>query len=152
MKKMIAVLFVLASLLSLAQAAKNTTFYHTSSHFSVKGKWTPHSPIWDTAANNAVEIECFKHDTCMEATAALYSYGDPLEIDVGYYDIVTWDQNGIIATRERGVCTTQKLMINFQDQTVIMMDAPRNQPAGTEAKICKAMKHDHTQSYTLVIK
>lgn len=157
MKKMIAVLFVfvLTSLLSLAQAAKDTTFHYTSSHFSVNGKWTPHSPIWDGADNHAVAIECFKHEidtTCVEATAALYSYGDPLEIDVWYYQIVTWDQNGIIATSERGVCYTQKLMINFQDQTVIMMNAPRTQLTVTEAKTCKAMKDDHAKSYTLTVK
>ena len=93
-----------------------------------------------------LEIDCFKaQDTCMVATASIV--GSEPDITVEYYDVIRWDENGIVAENSEPICMTNQLNITFQDQSVMAIDSPKQNAKGFKDS-CKTV--GHTQTYRLV--
>jgi hypothetical protein len=122
----------------------------SSVNFAVTGKWkaTTGRPGDELAFKHVVEIDCFKStNTCTEAQANIV--GTEPDIGVQYYEIIHWDENGLIAKSDDAECMTNELHINFQDQNVMAIDSPRRGAVGLQGS-CKSPALSHTQTYKLV--
>jgi len=113
-----------------------------------RGKWkaTTGKPGDELAFNHVVEIDCFKSQgLCMEATASIV--GTEPEILVEYYRVIRWDENGLVAQNDDAICMTNQLIINFQEKSVLAVDAPKRGAQGFKGS-CKTL--GHTQTYKLI--
>jgi hypothetical protein len=101
-----------------AQKIKPRLYFAVDAHsFSANGRWIPSDPK-DKAANpSETQIDCdHQSKTCTEATAEYYS-GHP-HVFLNYFEVVKWDENGIVATSANAVCLTETLLISFADKSV----------------------------------
>ena len=95
---------------------------------------------------HTVEIDCFQSEkSCMEATASVV--GTEPDLNVQYYEVIRWDENGLVAQSEDAICVTNQLVINFQEKSVLAIDAPKRGAKGFQDS-CKLV--DHTQTYKLI--
>jgi hypothetical protein len=132
----------IAAVLAQGQLAK---FVATGSSVFAKGKWKPSSGQNQSTRNMAVEIQCDKQtNTCTEAQAKIVA-GEP-DVEMFTYDVVRWDKDGIIAENS-AICMTNQLNINFQSQSVIVIDAPKKDAKGFK-DACKLVQD--TETYRLV--
>lgn len=146
MKPSVLLLFVV----TIAYAQDRPLMMHvTPGRFvTVTGKWkaTTGREGDEVAYKHVVEIDCFKaQDTCMVATANVIE-GEP-DLMVEYYDVIRWDQNGIVAENSEPICVTNQLNITFQDQSVMAIDSPKQNAKGFKDS-CKFV--GHTLTYKLV--
>jgi hypothetical protein len=76
----------------------------------------------------AVKIECAKQPelSCLEATAS--RVGNEPEIEVAHYDVIHRDDSGLIAQDDSPECATHKLVVNFQEQSVLAIDSSKQGP------------------------
>lgn len=94
----------------------------TCNIFSEKRNFAPHSlltsDLKDKAAHpSETQIDCdHKSKTCIEATAE-YRFDHP-HVFLNYFEVVKWDENGIVATSDSAVCITETLLISFGDKSV----------------------------------
>jgi hypothetical protein len=115
---------------------------------TVTGKWkgTTGRQGDEVAYKHAVQIDCFKaQDTCMVATANIV--GSEPDITVEYYDVIRWDENGVVAENKEPICVTNQLNISFQDQSVMAIDSPKLNAKGFKDS-CKVV--GHTLTYRLI--
>jgi hypothetical protein len=85
--------------------------------FYAAGRWVPSNPKEKSFAPSETEIDCNrKSASCVEATAEYYS-GHP-HVSLAYFDVVKWDENGIIATSSSSICMTETVLIAFADKTI----------------------------------
>ena len=109
-----------------AQDGPVVYFSHSKDFFTTTGKWASDSanPGDKPALPHEVQIDCFRGQRqCIESTADLYM-GHP-HISVEYFDILSWDQNGIVTTASSGICATTKLLINFADKSITSINSPK---------------------------
>jgi hypothetical protein len=130
-------------------AQERAAIVHVRPHAVIaRGRWksTTGKQGDEVAFKQAVEIDCFQVEkTCMEATASVI--GAEPDLLVEYYEVVRWDENGILAENTDATCMTNQLIINFQEQGVLAIDAPKRGAEGFKGA-CKIL--DHTQPYKLV--
>ena len=129
-------------------------FTHIKGYVSAQGSWllTSGKPGDEVGYSHVVKIECrgdFKD--CTESIAGVIL--GLLQIDVGHYGIIRWDANGIIADDDAGICATNRLLINFRDKSVMLMDIPKADSQGKGIPLPSG-KHacdllDHTIAYKL---
>ena len=81
----------------------------------------------------------------MQATASIV--GTEPDLDIQYYEVVRWDENGLVAQSDSPICMTNQLIINFQGKSVMAIDAPKRGAKGL-MDTCKWV--DHTQTYKLI--
>ena len=147
MKRLILASLALAAGLAFAQEPRAEMTVRQGAVIA-RGKWnaTTGKKGDEPAFRHAVEIDCFRSDkTCMEATASVI--GTDPDILVEYYDVLKWDENGIVAEKTSAICMTNQLNINFQEQSVLAIDAPKSGAKGFK-DVCKSA--NHTQTYKLV--
>ena len=137
---------------SLAQDEK-PVFYSQSGFVSASGKWKSTSgvPGDEIGFKHVVEIRCrLDIRECYEATAQIVA-GEP-QLILQDYSIIQWDKNGIIAEDNSKICMTNRLLINFQEQSVMAVDSPKKgakgMPLGDGKDLCQIA--GHTQTYKLV--
>jgi hypothetical protein len=111
------VLTMLSASLSAQKVKPNLYFGVDSKSFSTNGRWMP-SDFKDKAAYpSETEIDCDRQSkTCVEATAEYFS-GHP-HVSLTYFEVVKWDENGIMATSASGICMTETMLISFSDKTI----------------------------------
>ena len=86
---------------------------------------------------------------CVEAMAE--DYGGNPHISVLYFDVVTWDGNGILVKNsDWSPCVTSTLLINFADKTITATDALKNLDDKMK-KTCAFNGLDETRSSTFVL-
>jgi hypothetical protein len=113
-----------------------------------RGKWkaTTGKAGDELAFRHIVEIHCFESEgLCMEATASVV--GKEPDLAVEYYKVLHWDENGLVAQNDDAICMTNQLLINFQEKSVLAVDAPKRGAQGPQAA-CKTL--GHSQTYKLV--
>lgn len=123
-------------------------FLATDGTVQAKGKWKLVSGQKEDEppAELTVEIDCSRHTRiCTEAQAKIVA-GKP-DVDIFYYDVSIWDQNGVSARETEPICVTSQLSINFQSQSVTVIDEPKEGAVGYKGA-CKLM--NHTRIYRLV--
>lgn len=146
MKSFVLLLFVVT--VAYAQERPPTVQVTPGRFVTVTGKWkaTTGRAGDEPAHKHVIEIDCFKEQrTCMEATANVIE-GEP-DIVVEYYDVIRWDENGIVAENSEPICVTNQLNITFQDQSVMAIDSPKHNAKGFKDS-CKWV--DHTLTYKLI--
>jgi hypothetical protein len=118
----------------------------------VSGRWKPCSGKSGTdLGKNAVEIQWHRDlKECFEATAKILD-GEPIA-SLQDYRIIEWDANGIIAEDDSAICIAARLLVNFQEQTVLAIDTPKKDakgmPLGNGKNLCQLVKG--TETYNLV--
>ncbi len=60
---------------------------------------------------------------CVVASAEQYS-GLP-HISVSYFDVLSWNKNGIVAQTDSKICMTNTIQINFADQRITDTFSPK---------------------------
>ena len=108
---------MLTATLSAQKVKPPLYFFVTSDGFSATGRWVPSDPKDKAAFPSETEIICdHGSKSCIEATAELFS-GHP-HVSTAFYQVVKWDENGLIASSEDGICMEQTLLISFPDKTI----------------------------------
>ncbi len=118
---------------------------------TAKGKWkaTTGRPGDEVAFKHVVAIECSKSSReCLECTANVVE-GEP-DVELEHYEIVRWDANEILAQNDSPDCMTNQLVINFKEQSVMAIDAPKTGTTKKLDDICKSQAIDHSQTYKLI--
>ncbi len=107
------------------------------------GKWIATSGSGDAPAfKHVVEIHCFRERSiCMEATANVVG-GNP-DLHIQYYKVLRWDENGVVAESSEPICSTNQLIFNFREKSVLAIDAPKKEAKGLKGA-CKVSAHTRT--------
>lgn len=71
-------------------------------------------------------------------------------ITVFYRLIIQWSQDGII-TSDSSPCATDKIIINFADESILAVNSPRKLPTD-QAKACKFFGATGTGKSAFVVK
>ncbi|SRR5258706_10107760 len=123
------------------------SFTHDANSFSVNGRWKTNTdkPGDQLPLRHMVQIDCFRQNWCMEATASVM--GTEPVISVDYYKIVRWDSDGIVAQDGAPICVTSQLIINFQDKSVLAINSPKVGAKGFKGA-CKFASQ--TMTYSLI--
>jgi len=119
---------------------------------TAKGKWkaTTGRPGDEVAFKHVVSIECSKSSReYLECTANVLEGGQP-DVDLEHYEILRWDANGILAQNDSPVCMTNQLVINFREQSVLAIDAPKSIRTKIRDDFCKNHPINHSQTYKLI--
>jgi hypothetical protein len=141
---------LVASVLSVA--AQDPYFGSTPGFLNAVGKWRPaDKSTAELAAKHQVEIQCrLNIKVCVEAYANIAN-GEP-EVSLQVYRIIEWNKDSIIAEDDSPVCTTNRLLISFQEQSIRAIDMPkksaRGLPIGDGKNACQLA--NQTQTYKLV--
>ena len=125
-------------------------FFSKSGWVSASGKWKESSGKANPP-KEAVEIHCrLDAKECLEATAQV-NYGEP-NLSLQYYRVIEWNKNGIVAEDDSSICMTNRLLVSFQERSVIAIDTPkkgaRGMPLGEGKNTCQLV--NQTQTYKLV--
>jgi hypothetical protein len=118
LNKVLLILLLITTTSLPAQEIKPRLYFAVDARFfSANGRWIP-SDLKDKAAHSSeTQIDCdHKSKTCVEATAEYFS-GHP-HIFINYFEVIKWDENGIVATSDSAVCITETLLISFGDKSV----------------------------------
>src|SRR5271169_5923915 len=94
-------------LFSVPLSAQKPTLYFAGDNkdFSTRGRWVPSNAKEKAAYPSETQIDCQRQtNSCTEATAEYFS-GHP-HVTIDYFEIVKWDENGILATSADGICMT----------------------------------------------
>ena len=134
---------------------KPAMFYQMPGYVSAEGQWRALSgkPADEVAYSHVVKIECRSDiKDCSEATAKVFM--GLLQISVAHYDVIHWDDNGIIAEDNSSICATNRLLISTRERSVMTMDVPKADAKGKGIPI-EGGKHmcdviDHTDTYKLI--
>jgi hypothetical protein len=120
---------------SSARAQDSKPYFAASGAFVIaSGRWKPASgdSTPDLTSRHTVEIQCrLDIRQCFQAMAEIVD-GEP-QVSLQSYRVVQWDKNGIIAEDDSPVCTTNRLLVNFQEQSVTSIDMPKKDAKGTPA-------------------
>ena len=116
---------------------------------SAVGRWksTTGNAGDEVAFKHIVRIDCFEGHTCVEATASIL-HGEP-NIGIQHYEIVKRDESGLVAENSAPECVTTRLIINFQDRSVLAIDEPKT-GAKSFHDICQDKAINRTKTYQLV--
>lgn len=143
------VVLLVALFVPIMCAQERSANVHVRPHaVFANGKWkaTTGRQGDEMAFKHAVEIDCFRSEKrCMEATASIV--GTEPDLAVQYYEVIRWDENGLVAQSDDAICMTNQLIINFQEKSVLAVDAPKLGAKGLK-DTCKVV--DHTQTYKLI--
>lgn len=118
---------------------------------TAKGKWkaTTGRAGDEVAFKHVVAIQCSKSSReCLECTANVVE-GEP-DVELEHYEIVRWDANGILAQNDSPDCMTNQLVINFKEQSVMAIDAPKKGAMKKLDDTCKSHAVNHSQTYKLI--
>ena len=148
--KRVLVAFVMALAFVVCANAQDSLFVVFGKTLSARGKWkaTTGKPGDEVAFKHVVSIECWKdRGQCLESVASVVE-GEP-SLDLDYYQILRWDENGLLAQNDSPDCMTNQLIINFREQSVTAIDAPKANAKGI-LNICKSAVLSRTQTYKLI--
>ena len=144
-------LSVLVNCVFLLNAQESKPLFDSSGgHLVAIGKWRASSPM-DVLAKHTVEIRCFFDiRECFEAKAEIAG-GEP-QASLQEYRVIEWNNDGIVAEDNSAICTTARLIINFQAQSVTAIDTPKRGAKGLPLADGKNARQlaDYTRTYTLV--
>lgn len=151
MRRSIVVAALLSSAVLVAQKAERPVYFGaTSVGFSATGRWVPSNPSQHADFPSETEIDCARQSrSCVEATAEYY-LGHP-HVSTEYYDIVKWDDNGLIAISSNAICTTQTLIVSFADKSITATHSIKKLNRET-ASACKTFEASGTFSKVFVVK
>jgi hypothetical protein len=122
MRRVILVITLFTMPLSAQKIERPIYFTFDSGGFSATGKWVPADPKDKAAFPSETEIDCEKRRmSCVEATAEYY-YGHP-HVSVSDFQVIKWDEHGIIAVSSSGVCMTNTILISFAEKSVTETDS-----------------------------
>ena len=108
---------MLTASLSAQKVKSPLYFFVASDGFSATGRWVPSDPKDKAAYPSETEITChLRSKSCIEATAEYYS-GHP-HVSTTFYQVVKWDENGLIATSQDGICMEETLLVSFPDKSI----------------------------------
>ncbi len=129
--------------LSLHFAADSKSFYAV-------GRWIPSDPKEKAAFPSETEIDCdHQSRTCVEATAEYY-YGHP-HVSLVYFEVVKWDENGIVASSSSGICMTETMLISFSDKSISNTHSIKKME-NDKREACKSFGASGTASELFVVK
>jgi hypothetical protein len=126
-------------------------FSSVGGHVLAQGQWKPSSgKVGDDFGKHAVEIQCrLEIKACFEAKAEIV--GQEPQVFLQEYRVIEWDKNGIIAEDDSPICSTNRLLINFQEQSVTAIDTPKKDakgmPLADGKNVCQLA--NYTRIYTL---
>jgi hypothetical protein len=121
-----------------------------ASGFSAEGTWTPVDPKSHAAFPAETEIDCDRAArSCTEATAEYFS-GQP-HISVTYFQIIKWDENGIVASNTDAVCVSRLLTIGFAAKHLTDMREVKVLPRDKQ-EACKKIGIPASESWTMALK
>ena len=151
-KRAVTLLLLVNGLPSLPAQESKPYFTSMPGFVAASGKWKPPSgkSSDDLPARHAVEIKCYLEiKECFEAIAQIVA-GEP-QVSLQSYRIIEWDKNGLIAEDGSPICLTARLLINFQEQSVLAIDTPKKDakgmPLGGGKNACQL--ENRTRTYTL---
>jgi hypothetical protein len=125
LKKFVLMLIVTSASLFAQKAEQSLYFFNDANGFVANGRWIPSDPKEKAAYPSETELDCMRGTrTCMEATAEYYS-GHP-HVSLTLYQIIKWDENGIVATADGGICMTETMLISFADKSVSNTHSEKN--------------------------
>ena len=97
--------------------------YYSRIGLHAAGKWIAENGE-KMAFKQAVQIECSKSElSCIVATATIIG-GEP-QVDIEHYEAISWDDNGLIAQDDTTDCASHKLIVNFNEKSVLAIDSPK---------------------------
>jgi hypothetical protein len=115
------------------------------------GQWkATSSKKADALGVNTADIQCFQSlSVCFEASATLS--GKIPYASLSSYQIVKWDENGLIAEDDSPICVVNRLLVNFQDKSIISTASPKKNAQGIPLSHGNACQYsDHVVTYNLV--
>ena len=117
----ILLLFVKCVLILNAQESK-LLFASSPGHVLAMGKWRTSSAKDDLAKHNVV-IHCILEiKMCFETKAEIVDGVPQASLQEGW--VMEWNKDGIVAEDNSPICTTARLLINFEEQSVTAIDTP----------------------------
>jgi hypothetical protein len=149
MAKLVLVMLVTASL-SAQKTKPNLYFAGDQNAFSTNGRWVPSDAKEKAAYPSETQIDCQRQtNTCTEATAEYFS-GHP-HVTLDYFEIIKWDENGIIATSADGICMTETMIISFADKKISNTHSVKHMDKD-KREACKAFGAGETSTDNFIIK
>jgi hypothetical protein len=135
---------------TFAQSAQPIFFSHDKGSFSATGDWIAIDPKVKPPYPSETEIDCFKNNlTCVEATAEFYM-GHP-HVSLSYFQVIRWDDDGIIASDSSGVCMTVAMQISFAEKRISSTHSAKQLNDKTK-DACKFFQADNTEEDIFVLK
>jgi hypothetical protein len=156
-KSLICLLLVSASMIAQTKpspskpSASNPNLYFSgdSSGFYSVGRWAL-ADNEKMAFESETEIDCDpQRKFCVESTAEL-SYGAP-HVNVEWFEVEKWDDNGIIATSSTSLCMVRTMVISFGAKSITASSAQKTMPKDKK-EACKFFGADETDSEVFVVK
>ena len=149
-KRMVGVLLGLCAAILNAQNL-GPVFVTMPGYIQASGKWRNASGK-DDLGKHSVQIECrLEIKECSEAFAKQLGEDGPA-VSVEHYRVIQWNRNDLIAEDDEPICVTNRLLINFKEQSVTAMDAPKKGakglPLDNGGNACDW--YNRTQTYRLV--
>jgi hypothetical protein len=134
-----------------AQTRKPPLYFNwNNQNFSANGRWVPSDPKEKAAFSSETQIDCDRvSKTCVEATAEYYS-GHP-HVSLRYYDILKWDDDGIIATTDALICEAGTVMISFAEKSITSRGILKTMD-DKKREACKTLGSDRGSSSVFIIK
>jgi hypothetical protein len=120
---------------TLVGSARTTTLA-----FDAVGRWSPDKESSDShlIGPMSAEVRCFKTLGLCERIGAIVASGPATVAVLQDFDIVRWDDQGIIAVDSTAPCVTMTLRISFNSKSVAQ---DRKLKKAGEEPLCKELSH-----------
>jgi hypothetical protein len=143
-------LLALVLLFPISLPAQVIFFVHDADNFFATGNWAPSDPKKKPEIPSETEVNCFRDRLlCVEATAE-YFMSRP-HVRVNYFQVIKWDNDGIIATDLTGICMTVTMQISFADKRISSTHSVKQLEKETK-EACKFFQANETQEDIFVLK
>jgi hypothetical protein len=87
--------------------------------------------------------------SCVEGTAEIY-FGHP-HVTLNFYQVIKWDENGIIARDSSGTCMTATMLITYAEKRISSTHSMKKLDDETK-RACNYFGADKTQEDIFVLK
>jgi hypothetical protein len=133
-----------------AQSKQPIFFSYDKDNFTATGDWTPMDTKMKPPFPSETEIDCSKSSmACVEATAEFYG-GHP-HVTINYFQVIRWDNDGIIASDSSGICMTVTIQISFAEGRISSTHSLKRLTEKTK-EACKFFGADKTEEDIFVLK
>jgi len=133
------------------QSASPLYFSYDKDSFTATGSWVPADTTKTiSSVHSETEIDCFKNDlSCVEATAEFYS--DHPHVTLNYFQVLRWDNDGIIASDPSRICMTIAVQISFAEQRISSTYSAK-QLDDKKKEACKFFGAEKTEEDIFILK
>jgi hypothetical protein len=142
-------LLALTLLLAVGASAQVISFDYSKIGFFATGSWESPDPTVKTEMTET-QIDCFKETkVCMVATAD-NQMGRP-HVFTSYFDIIKWDDDGLIATDSSPICMTLTMQVSVGDKHITLAHSLKKLDVD-QAKACKYFGAEKSTEDIFVLK